>query len=442
MPKKKQPAITVIVTVHNAEKYLQECLDSVTGQTFPELEILCMDGGSTDRSPEILKQYAMRDSRIRIINDPNTSYGHKVNRGIGEAQGEYIAVLESDDMYEQFMLEKLYEVAKEYHPDIVDADYTNFYDINGVRFTHVIRMYQPDDYNRLMRNRLHPEQMRDIQRFWTGIFLKNFLDREQIRMNESEGASFQDMSFRFLTSVLAETSYHLDMPVYLYRTDNPDSSMHDSRKTTVIADEHAFLKKELEKRGIENPTIWHNAYRWKYRDFRGNMYHLPAQCQEELFARYREELERDRTELERYCMNGYEPFVQEMVENPPEDMKRILKGETEEKINHEKRKYCFLEKVTGLDAYAQVVLFGYGGTGKAALEKLKFMEHKICAVTDNDSGLWESKAGKMPVISPSEALSSYPQAYYLIANRNNTMDICRQLKESGILEEKIIIYFM
>lgn len=442
MSKKEQPVITVIVTVHNAEKYLQECLDSVTEQTFPELEILCMDGGSTDGSQEILKQYAMRDRRIRIINDPNTSYGHKVNRGIAEARGEYIAVLESDDMYELFMLERLYETAQKHHPDIVDADYTNFYDINGERFTSVTRMYQPDDYNRLMRNRAHPEQMRDIPRFWTGIFLKDFLDREQIRMNESEGASFQDMSFRFLTSVLAETSYHLDIPVYLYRIDNPDSSMHDPRKTTVIADEHDFLKKELEKRKISDPMIWHNAYRWKYRDFRGNMYHLTGKYQMELFARYREELELDRAELERYCMNGYDTFVREMIENSPDDMKRILKRETEERIIHERRKYCFLEKVTGLDTDALVVLFGYGKTGRTALEKLKFMEQKICAVTDNDNGLWGSKAGEKPVIAPAEAVSLYPQAYYLIANINNIRDICRQLEESGIPEEKIIIYSM
>ncbi len=442
MPKEAEIMITVIVTVHNAEKYLRECLDSVLGQTFPELEILCMDGGSMDESPEILRQYAMKDDRIRIINDPNTSYGHKVNRGIEEAQGEYIAVLESDDMYEPFMLEKLYEAAEKYHPDIVDADYTNFYDINGVRFTYVTQMYQKDDYNRLMKNREHPERMRDISRFWTGIFLKDFLDREQIRMNESEGASYQDMSFRFLTSVLAETSYHLDIPVYLYRIDNPDSSMHDPRKTTVIADEHEFLKKELEKRGIDEPVIWHNAYRWKYRDFRGNMHHLTGQYRMELFARYREELERDREELERYRMNGYEPFVREMIENTPDDMKRMLECEIEEQMSRESRTYRFLEEVTGLDSHARVILFGYGKRGRAALEKLKFMEHRFCAVTDNDTGLWGCEAGEKRVISPDEAVSLYPQAYYLIANKNNVKDIHRQLRESGIPEERIIIYCM
>ncbi len=74
--------ISVIVTVHNAEKYLRECLDSVCNQTFSQIEILCIDGGSTDLSPQILKEYQQKDNRIQIIHDPNTSYGHKINVGM------------------------------------------------------------------------------------------------------------------------------------------------------------------------------------------------------------------------------------------------------------------------------------------------------------------------------------------------------------------------
>lgn len=440
MAKEADVMISVIVTVHNAEKYLKECMDSVTGQTFTEIEILCVDGGSTDSSPHILREYAKKDDRVRIIDDPNTSYGHKVNEGIRQARGEYISVLESDDMYEPFMLEKLYEVARQYHPDMVDADYTSFYDINGVRFTEVTQMYQKNDYNCLLRNREHPEQMRDITRFWTGIFLKDFLDREQIRMNESKGASYQDMSFRFLTSVLAATSYHLDIPVYLYRIDNPDSSMQDTKKTTVIADEHAFLKKELEKRDIREPIIWHNAYRWKYNDMRGNMHHLRGQYRMELFGRYREELERDRTALERYRLNGYESSVQEMIDRSPEEMKQILDDETNERLNRKNKEYRFLEKITGLESKAKVILFGCGKRGQAALEKLVFMKDKLCAVTDNNRDVWGSDIREKRIISPAEAFSLYPQAYYLIANKYNTEDICQQLKENGISEEKILLY--
>ena len=87
--------ISVIITIHNAEQYLKECLDSVCNQTFFDIEVLCIDGGSTDSSPSILKEYAQKDVRVQIINDSNTSYGHKINVGIEQARGKYISVLES-----------------------------------------------------------------------------------------------------------------------------------------------------------------------------------------------------------------------------------------------------------------------------------------------------------------------------------------------------------
>ena len=99
--------VSIIVTVHNADKYIRECLDSVVNQTYKDIEIICVDGGSKDLSPEILKEYQARDNRIRIINDINTSYGHKINIGIKEAKGDYVAVIESDDIYENNMVEIL-----------------------------------------------------------------------------------------------------------------------------------------------------------------------------------------------------------------------------------------------------------------------------------------------------------------------------------------------
>ena len=161
---KKQIIISVIVTIHNAEKYLCECLDSVLTQTFSDIEILCMDGGSTDNSPQILKEYAKKDKRIRIINDPNTSYGHKVNEGIRQAYGEYISVLESDDMYLPDMLERLYVIAEKYKPDFVNADYLELWETEGRRYEVPVKMYPEQDYNHLLESGSPPEDMRQSLR--------------------------------------------------------------------------------------------------------------------------------------------------------------------------------------------------------------------------------------------------------------------------------------
>ena len=98
------PDVTIVVTVHNAAKFLRECMDSVCGQTYKNIEIICVDGGSTDNSASILNEYSQKDERIKIINDTNTSYGHKVNIGIEEAKGQYIGILESDDMLKPDMV--------------------------------------------------------------------------------------------------------------------------------------------------------------------------------------------------------------------------------------------------------------------------------------------------------------------------------------------------
>lgn len=89
--------VTIIVPIHNSEKYLKECIKSALDQTFYDIEILCIDGGSTDLSFEIIKELREEDSRIQYIRDSNTSYGHKINLGINIARGKYIAILESDD---------------------------------------------------------------------------------------------------------------------------------------------------------------------------------------------------------------------------------------------------------------------------------------------------------------------------------------------------------
>ena len=424
--------ISVIVTIHNAEKYIRECLDSARSQTFSDIEILCMDGGSVDATPQILSQYAKKDRRIRIINDSNTSYGHKVNRGIAEAKGTYISVLESDDMYEPFMLESLYRLAEQYHTDFVNGDYTCFFDVNGKRFKKVTKMYPEKDYNRLMENKKHPEEFGIIPRYWTGLFRKDYLEQEHIRMNESPGASYQDMSFRFLTSVLAETSYHLDLPVYLYRVDNPGSSMYDSKKTVVIADEHDFLKRELEMRGITDPYIWHNAYQWKYTDFRGNMRHLKGEYRQELFDRYREELEKDREAMNQYIELGYNQNVWEMITESPEDIKEKIEQETVREKKKNEDLYEFLDCLTKLPDEQGIVVFGCGQRGKAVLEYLGFAELPVCCMADNAEELWGTVKWGQVVLSPDQAVERYPDACYIVANKYHSDDILRQLSGYGI----------
>ena len=91
--------VSVVIPVYNAEKYLCECLDSAAGQTLRDVEILCIDDGSTDNSAAVVAQYIKKDPRIRLIRQENSGSGAARNRGIRTARGEYIAFLDADDFY-------------------------------------------------------------------------------------------------------------------------------------------------------------------------------------------------------------------------------------------------------------------------------------------------------------------------------------------------------
>lgn len=427
--------ITVIVTVHNAEKYLKECLDSVIAQTFSDIEILCMDGGSTDTSSQILQEYASNDSRIRIINDPNTSYGHKVNEGIRLANGEYISMLESDDMYCQDMLEQLYGIAETYKTDYVNADFLNFFDIRGVRYQAVVKMYPKDDYGKILESSQHPEDMRQILRYWTGLFRRAFLLDKKIWMNESPGASFQDMSFRFLTSALADRSYHLDVPVYLYRGDNPGSSVYDPKKAVMIADEFDFLKRELIKRKIENRYIWQHFYTWKYNDFYGNLQRFDGMARQALFERCYYELERDRKTLMLFDNNVSSKAIHDFLRKSREKIWEDIEESYRQIQKAENSRYTLLENLID----CQIVIFGCGVRGRGIFDYLKSVgvDNQVLCFTDNAEELWGTELRGHIILSPAETIEKYPDLLYVIANRYHGEEINRQLKRLGIKESNI-----
>ncbi len=106
--------ISIIVPVYNVEKYLPECLDSIINQSLKDIEIFCINDGSPDNSLGILKNYAEKDSRIKIIDKKNEGVGKARNDGIRAAAGEFIAFMDSDDYYpSDNVLEALYNAAKE-----------------------------------------------------------------------------------------------------------------------------------------------------------------------------------------------------------------------------------------------------------------------------------------------------------------------------------------
>ena len=116
------PKISVIIPVYNTEKYIKKCLDSVINQTLNDIEIICVNDCSSDNSLLILKEYAKKDDRVKLIDLPqNQGAGDAKNAGLKIAQGEYIGFVDSDDYIDLNYYEELYKKAKENDADIVKS---------------------------------------------------------------------------------------------------------------------------------------------------------------------------------------------------------------------------------------------------------------------------------------------------------------------------------
>ena len=106
------PLVSVIIPIYNAEPYLNQALESVEGQTYKNLEIICLNDGSTDNSLDIMRAHAARDERIVVIDKHNQGYGATCNRGLDESHGEWISILEPDDWIESGMYSDLLALAQ------------------------------------------------------------------------------------------------------------------------------------------------------------------------------------------------------------------------------------------------------------------------------------------------------------------------------------------
>ncbi|MCD7839743.1 MAG: glycosyltransferase, partial [Erysipelotrichaceae bacterium] len=219
--------VSIIIPTYNVEEYLRECMDSVVNQTLKDIEIICINDGSTDSSLSILQEYADKDDRIIIIDKQNEGYGKGMNDGLDKATGEYIGIVEPDDFVDIHMYEDLYNKAKELDLDIIKADFYRFIHPENKPLVATYNALSKDGtgYNQVVDPKEHPEIFFYIMNTWSGIYKREMIEKYHIRHNTTPGASFQDNGFWFITMTRAERVYFVDKPYYMNRRDNPNSSV-------------------------------------------------------------------------------------------------------------------------------------------------------------------------------------------------------------------------
>ena len=233
------PRVSILVPVCNVEKFLDKCLKSLVEQSLKNIEIICINDGSTDSSLEIIEYYAQQDNRIKVINKANSDYGDSMNQGLTLAKGEYIGIIESDDFIDSDMFKELYRYAQDYQADIVKSSF-NFYWENPEKiiYNNSFNISKVSVNFETNKNKL----IRSIPAIWAAIYKKEWLFNENIKFLDTPGASYQDTSFHFKTSCLAKSIVLLPDAYLYYRQDNPTSSVKLAGLNKVL-----LLHKELDE---------------------------------------------------------------------------------------------------------------------------------------------------------------------------------------------------
>ena len=238
-----KPKVSVVLPIYNVEDYLNEALYSLTIQSLHEMEFICVNDGSTDGSMAIIKEYASLDKRFRIIDKPNSGYGHSMNKGIDAARGQYLGILEPDDFVPSSMFRALYRIASRNNLDFVKADFYRFTvnEDGSLRKRRFSLTDKQEYYNCLIDPSENIETFKFIMNTWSGIYSLDFLNKYHIRHNETPGASYQDNGFWFQTFCRAKRAWFVNKPYYMNRRDNPNSSMFNRQKVYCVTEEYRYI---------------------------------------------------------------------------------------------------------------------------------------------------------------------------------------------------------
>jgi glycosyltransferase involved in cell wall biosynthesis len=211
--KKNWPKVSIIVPIYNSGKYLSRCLSSLCGQLLKEIEIICINGGSTDDSLNILYDFAKRDNRIKIINQENSGAASARNKGLQLASASYIGFVDSDDFIAPDMYEKMYNAMHKNNVDFVECGAEAFFTYD-LPFKEGIR-------NDLTTKKLFGI-LTDKDKFistsdvlWKILFKKEYIDKYNLKFITGF-STYEDSLFVYSYKSLSQNGFYLSENLYMY----------------------------------------------------------------------------------------------------------------------------------------------------------------------------------------------------------------------------------
>lgn len=264
------PEVSLLVPIYNVEKYLRESLDSVLAQDFTDFEVICINDGSNDNSRTIIQEYLDKDDRFRVIDKENSGYGASMNQGLKAATGNYIAILEPDDIYTQHALSLLHSLITTHDAQVAKGNFYFYWSKPSER-TDPCDLITEAMANRLVDPQIEQDAFYLKPSIWSGIYRRSFLIENDIWFLETPGASYQDAGFAFKVFASSNRAVFSTDYILRYRQDNESSSVNSPGKVYCVCDEYAEMNRWLSERpekcehlkGVLERMKF-NSYLWNY----------------------------------------------------------------------------------------------------------------------------------------------------------------------------------
>ena len=383
--------ISVIVPVYNVEKYLRQCLDSVINQTFSDIEIICINDGSTDNSLRILEEYSKKDNRIVLLNQKNSGAGVARNKGVELAKGEYIQFLDSDDYFEPDLLEKMLNKAISFNSDIVVCSYKKVDDLGNITEsknpnspinldkTPLGKPFNSDDFKEDIFSLLTPIP-------WNKLYRRELITKNNIKFPDINIC--EDIAFVHSCIAIAENILVFDEELVNYRFNRPGSMATYRTKYTIdVVHSCNALKTFLEKNNLYKKLeiafmkAFTNHIRWDL-----------VLCNEE-------ERQNFFLEFQKIMPNDWQKFEAAI-----------------------KKDYIDFEYIKNLIKDKDVLLWGASNFLRKILEKESMTISNIVGIIDKNEAAWGKDFYGYKIFSPNK-IEQFEKIYILSMIYNNNEDI-------------------
>lgn len=331
----QKPLVSIVIPIYNAEKYLNTTLDCIIKQTYRELEIICVDDGSTDKSLDIVKNWKKNDSRLVFVSQSNQYAGVARNRGMDIAKGKYIIFLDADDYFKKNMIASLVKISERNNTDIIFFDY---YVYDGKKYYKSVESAKA--YNVSFGKVITPIDIAncifqvDHGMPWNKFYRADFLRESKVYFPGLQNS--EDEFFSRMTEVKAKRLLFYNKRLVYYRINNSDSLQGGTKNCLDFVEAIASVYD-----GLKSESLY-DIYRDTYQKLVSYIvfFRLKKYLDNECFA--------DIINLLKYVLWEKCEFDESLVDNQLRNLFRVLRRGDPTKVKYEIKQTSIENKVDPL----------------------------------------------------------------------------------------------